>query len=74
MFLEFEGGDEGALAQGGDVVFVGVADFLDESVEAQPFQDPADLSAFFPDEHPLEQPVAQSADVIFSAQDAAKEV
>ena len=34
MFLEFEGGDEGALAQGGDVVFVGVSDFLDESVEA----------------------------------------
>jgi hypothetical protein len=36
------------LAQGGDVVFVGVADFLDESVEAQPFQDAADMPAFFP--------------------------
>jgi hypothetical protein len=35
-----------------------VADFLDESVEAQPFQDAADMPAFFPEEHPLEQPVA----------------
>ena len=69
MFLEFERGEEGALAQGGDVVFVGVADFLDESVEAQSFQDPADMTAFCSDEYPLEQPVAQPADVIFSAQD-----
>ena len=28
MFLKFEGGDQSALAQGGDVVFAGVAIFL----------------------------------------------
>ena len=68
MFLEFEGGDQSPLAQGGDVVFVGVADFSDESVQSQSFQEAADLSALFPGEYPLEQSVAQSADVIFSAQ------
>ena len=48
MFLEFERGDEKALPHRGDVVFVGVADFPNESVQPQSFQDATDLSAIFP--------------------------
>jgi len=59
---------QSALAQGGDVVFIGVADFSDESMQSQSFQEAADLSAVVPGEYALEQAVAQSADVIFSAQ------
>ena len=44
-----------------------MADFPNESVQAQSFQDATDLSAIFAGEHALEQPVAQPAEVIFSA-------
>ena len=43
MFLEFEGGDELAVAQGVDAVFAGADGFLDESVEAEELTNPADL-------------------------------
>lgn len=56
VFPEFEGGDQNALSKSGNVVFVGVADFPNESVQAQSFQDATDLSAIFlMHSHPVHQ-------------------
>ena len=46
-----------------------LADFPNESVQPQSFQDATNLSLIFPRWHALEQPVAQLAEVIFSAPD-----
>ena len=48
MFLKFEGGDQSALAQGGDVVFAGVAIFLMSPCNRSRFKTRLICPPFFP--------------------------
>lgn len=56
MFGEFSSGEQGAAAEAGEIVTIGVADSADEPVQAQPFEDAADLGRSLGCEQPAQSP------------------
>src|SRR3990172_7877143 len=65
------GGD--GLAEFGEVILVGVADFLDDPVESESFHEAGDLSAALVQQR-LKMPVAKAADGEFPADQRLEEV
>ena len=62
-FPEFEAGGEYVFAEAGEVVLVGVSDFLDQAVDAQTFQQTGNLAAVLGGQESAERLVLKAIEV-----------
>ncbi len=68
-----EGGDDGPLAQAGEVVLVRPADLLDEAVDPEPLQEAAELGRGVAGQERPELAVLKAADVEFAVAEGEEE-
>lgn len=71
--FKFEAGGNDLFAEGSQVVLISSADLLDESVEAQAFEDTGHLSGSFSGEVEAQGFVLKTADIVFASGDGFKE-
>lgn len=72
-FSDLQAGSDDLLAEARQIVLVGVADLLNQAMDAQALQQARDLSAVLLRQVAAERLVLQSADVEFAASDDAEQ-